>query len=80
MTNATAANKARLTHAQWAGIQTGRIARVHFERATIEKRGNRFLMTGPTGEHSIDIDSSSLDRVNAHWVSFVSDPRNQYPA
>lgn len=68
--------QARLSLNEFAGLCTGRIARVHFQRAAIEKHGNRLLMTGPSGEHGIDIAASDLDRTNAHWTAFATSPAN----
>ena len=75
---ATLAKQAALTFEEWAGLCNGRIERLHFQRAAIQKNGRRLLMTGVTGEHSIDIDASDLDRVNAHWVTFATSPANLY--
>lgn len=71
------AKQARLTFNEWAGLQNGRIERLHFQRAAIQKQGDRLLMTGPSGEHSIDIAASDLDRVNAHWTTFATSPANR---
>lgn len=70
------AKSAALTFAEWAGLQNGRIERLHFQRAAIQKNGARFLMTGPSGEHSIEIAESDLERTNAHWVQFAMAPAN----
>lgn len=76
MTAKSLAKKARLTFSEFAGLQTGRIERLHFQRAAIQKNGTRFLMTGPSGEHSIEIEASDLDRVNAHWTTFATHSAN----
>ena len=36
----------------------------------------RFVMQGPSGRHSLLVDATDLDRLNAHWTVFVTDPRN----
>lgn len=36
----------------------------------------RFVMEGPSGRHSLLVDATDLDRLNAHWTVFVADPRN----
>ena len=72
------AKKARLTHTEWAGLCSGRIERLHFQRAAIQKIGNRLVMTGRSGEHSIQIDESDLDRVNAHWTCFATNSANLF--
>lgn len=81
MTKRTAnplAKEAALTFNEWAGLQNGRIERLHFQRAAIQRNGTRFLMTGPSGEHSIDINESDLERTNAHWVQFATSPANLF--
>lgn len=37
----------------------------------------RFLMLGPSGRHSLLVIATDVDRLNAHWSVFASDPRNQ---
>lgn len=70
------AGKAALSFNEWAGLQSGRIERLHFHRAAIQKQGGRFLMTGPSGEHSIEIAESDLERTNAHWTTFATHSAN----
>jgi len=36
----------------------------------------RVVFTGPSGEHSIDLSVSSVERILAHWHGFVGDPQN----
>lgn len=36
----------------------------------------RFVMTGPSGGHSLMIIATDIDRLNAHWSGFAADPRN----
>lgn len=74
----------RLTFSQFAGLQTGRIARIYSGHASLEVTGQgderRFTMTGPSGQHSILVLASDLDRVNGHWRVFASHSLNRYAA
>ena len=36
----------------------------------------RFVMEGPSGRHSLLVDATDLDRLNAHWQVFCADQRN----
>ncbi len=36
----------------------------------------RFVMEGPSGMHSLLVDATDLDRLNAHWTVFCADARN----
>lgn len=38
----------------------------------------RFVMEGPSGIHSLLVDATNLDRLNAHWSVFCDDERNLY--
>jgi hypothetical protein len=87
-------NTAALTFDQFTGLQTGRLARVHVGRASIEvewvpmkaiaglsegamPKERRFVMRGPSGVHSLLVDATDMDRLNAHWVAFASHDANQ---
>ncbi len=78
--------KAALTFQEFASL-CARGARVHFRRASVEVRRvkvagtetRRFYMEGPSGSHSLDVDSTDLQRLNAHWVTFATCPRNAFP-
>jgi hypothetical protein len=37
----------------------------------------RFVMEGPSGVHSLLVDATDLDRLNAHWTTFATDERNR---
>ena len=39
----------------------------------------RFVMSGPSGRHTLLVDATDRDRLNAHWRVFATDPRNAYP-
>lgn len=36
----------------------------------------RFVLEGPSGTHSLLVEATDLARLNAHWQTFASDPRN----
>ena len=40
----------------------------------------RFVMEGPSGVHSLLVDATDLDRLNAHWVVFAGHALNRYAA
>ena len=77
--SATQAKKAIITFSEFAGLCTGRIARVHFQRASLEKSGNEFVMAGPSGKHAIAVDATDIDRLNKHWTVFATSDANAYP-
>lgn len=37
----------------------------------------RFVMTGPSGRHSLLVDATPIERLQAHWSGFCSDRRNR---
>ena len=80
---------AALTYVQFARIQNGRVARVCFGGASLEvcrvtspcgDIERRFVMKGPSGVHSLLVESTDLNRLNAHWTVFASSPENQTAA
>ena len=75
---AALARKARITATEFAGLCNGRIARLHFQRASLEVFSGLFLMTGPSGRHSIAVSESDLDRLNGHWTEFATHSQNLY--
>lgn len=50
--------------------------RITFGRAMLRAVDDRFVMTGPSGTHSLDIGCTDAFRLNAHWQVFATDPRN----
>lgn len=40
--------------------------------ARVEKNGTEFVFSGPSGEFALHLDVSSLQRIIAHWQSFLS--------
>lgn len=68
----------KLTFQEFAGLVNGRIARIHSELAVIEVKCCRFVMSGPSGQHSLDIVATDLARLNAHWVPFCRHEKNKY--
>lgn len=69
---------------EYDDLVSGNLRTAHFNRATLTARGvgddRRFLMTGPSGIHSLLVVATDLDRLNAHWTVFATDPRNARPA
>ena len=43
----------------------------------VSSDGERFVMTGPSGRHSLLVVATDLDRLNAHWRVFAADSRNR---
>lgn len=72
----------KITFDQWAGLQTGRIARIYQGHAALEcaKIGEerKFIMRGQTGTHTLLCDATDLDRLNAHWVVFAGHDMNRF--
>ena len=77
-------NKIELNFTEFAGLQTGRIARIHCGRASIEVAGRgqdaRFVMEGPSGVHTLLVDATDFERLNAHWTAFASHELNKLAA
>jgi len=67
---------AALSFDEWVGLQSGRIRTLSFHRATINRVGTRFVMAGPSGQHSIEMSESDLERTNAHWTNFATHSAN----
>jgi len=38
---------------------------------TLEIVGSRYVMTGPTGKHSLEVDCTCERRLAAHWLGFA---------
>ena len=87
MTAPTAAKKAALNVTDFAAL-LARGSRIHFDRASVEVKRvpvvgapgafeRRFVMEGPSGVHSLLVDATDLDRLNAHWTTFATDERNR---
>ena len=66
-----------------------RSATIHYARASLrvqrtpipgepDLHERRFLMEGPSGRHSLLVDATDLDRLNAHWTVFASHPKNAH--
>lgn len=45
-----------------------------------ETMERRFVMEGPSGRHTLLVDATDLDRLNAHWTIFASHAANRYAA
>lgn len=67
--------KTAITHSEWIGLQTGRISTIHSGRVSLSVTGKeqekRFVMKGPSGIHSLLVEATDLDRLNAHWLPFL---------
>ena len=37
----------------------------------------KFVMEGPSGVHTLLVDATDLNRLNAHWAGFCADARNK---
>jgi hypothetical protein len=48
------------------------------ELADLERQGDTFIMTGPSGTHRLDVHMTNLERLNAHWAGFCADTRNHF--
>lgn len=57
-------------------LDTHRDHRITFARATLRAVGDRFVMEGPSGRHSLLIIATDAERLNAHWRTFASHPAN----
>ncbi len=69
-----------ITEADEAAL-LARGATVHEGRASIRVSKNAygdklFWMEGPSGVLGLLVDDTSLEVLNVHWASFVSDPLN----
>lgn len=45
-------------------------------RLTITDDGELFVMTGPSGKHHLGVQATPLERLNAHWMTFLAHPKN----
>lgn len=72
---------APLDRFNFAGLLAGRIARIHYARAALSVEGlgvdRRFVMTGPSGRHTLVVEATDLDRLNAHWLTFAAHDKNR---
>lgn len=80
---------AALTYFRLARILNGSVARISFGGASLEvcmvtgpcgDTERRFVMKGRSGVHSLLVEATDLDRLNAHWTVFASAPENQTAA
>ena len=67
-----------LNFEDWTGLQTGRIATIHQELASLTYKSGLFVMIGESGIHTLHGDTTDLQRLNAHWAGFCADTRNQF--
>ena len=46
-------------------------------KATLQVEGERFVMRGPSGKHSLLIQCTDAKRLDAHWQQFATHSLNQ---
>lgn len=61
----------RITHAIWAGLQTGSVTAVYHNQASLRRVGDQFLMIRGKEQHTLSIKETDSDRLNAHWIGFA---------
>jgi hypothetical protein len=70
-----------LTEVEYEFLRAGRVQTVHGNRATLtvfgEGQDARFLMKGPSGEHTLLVEATNLHRLNSHWVVFANHSLNR---
>lgn len=70
-----------ITFDEYAGLLNGRIATIHYERASVVVQGagddKQFVMEGPSGSHKLLCIATDHDRLNAHWANFATHPTNK---
>lgn len=64
------AHPAALTVTDFAAIEA-RGAVVHFGHASLRRSGDRYVMEGRTGRHTLGRMATDLDRLNGHWTKFA---------
>ena len=69
-----------LTKLEYEFLRAGCVQRIQCNHATLTDFGEgqdaRFMMEGPSGKHSLLIEATDLDRLNAHWVPFANHELN----
>lgn len=74
MTTITSTIDILITEADRAEILDGRIVASGFARLAVD--GERFLMTGRSGRHSLLVIATDAERLSAHWSVFAAHPLN----
>lgn len=63
-----------ITDETFAKLMSGVIICIDVGPCTLTRPGvsnrNRFMMDGPSGQHSLDASCTDLARLNAHWKGF----------
>ena len=54
-----------LSFNDWAGLQTGRVAAIHFDLAVLTCKNGLFIMEGPSGVHTLHGDVTDDERLSA---------------
>lgn len=68
----------KITFAEWAGLQSGRISSISQGFARLSVNAGRFVMEGKSGTHTLATISTDKDRLNAHWLIFAGHDANRY--
>lgn len=70
----------KLTHKEYNALLAG--ARVYAARshASVRIVKGRFVMEGKSGTHSLDLMTTDLSRLNAHWTVFCAHAINKHAA
>ena len=50
---------------------------IRWANASLTVSGDRFVMTGPSGTHSLAVGYTDRTRLNAHWKTFALHGANQ---
>lgn len=74
MTKSNRKHPATLSFNEFASIDA-RGAVVHFERASVRRQGDRYVMEGPSGIHTLLREATNDERLNAHWTVFAEQNR-----
>ena len=67
----------KITHQLWALLQSGAVSSIHHDFASVRKHGDRFVMNGISGEHTLLVIATDEKRLNAHWQIFATHAANQ---
>lgn len=80
----TPAQKAAINDREFAQLLNGTLRTVHFNLASLTVEGKaedrRFVMEGLSGNHTLLVDATDLDRLNAHWTIFATHEANALAA
>lgn len=74
MTKRTKKHPATLTFSEFVSIDARGVV-VHWELASVRRQGDRYVMQGPSGIHTLLRDATTDERLNAHWTEFADKNR-----